>query len=149
MRTNLPAAVLAAAVCVAVGACKPAASVNLLENNVNIDLECLDDGGVSFTLSPWRVTMPVHGSIRWVLGRLHKVNQAEIKPAADPAKWPFVEPSFTTKPGAPAEGRNLNPNRPKQPGEYTVYKYTVSAICYRDAGVQDTVIIDPDMIIPN
>jgi hypothetical protein len=143
MRTNLLGAVLAAAVSVAVGACKPAGSVNMLDEKlVNIDLECLDDGGVSFSLSPWRVDMPKNGSIKWVLGKYHKVNQAEIKPA-DPAKWPFQDSSFTTKPGAPADGRNLKKG---QPGG--VYKYTVSTICDRGAGVKDTVIIDPDMIIP-
>lgn len=129
---------------VTTAACKPAPVTALAKNNVLIDLECLDDGGFTATINPWRAEFPKErgGSVKWTLGKLKKVNEADIQQTT-PATWPFTEPSFKARPGNPAEGKNLKPGT--VPG---TYKYTIRAICYRDGGVQDTVVIDPDMIIP-
>jgi len=143
MRTNLFGAVLAAAVSVAVGACsKPGADiVSVNPKDVDIELACLDNGGVSFKLTPWRAEIPKNGSIKWKLTKAEKVKEAEIKPAkAD--RWPFVDPSFKTELNKPAEAKYKTDATPG------VYKYTVSATCL-DTNNPRTVIIDPDMIIPN
>lgn len=146
MRTTLLGAVLTAAVSVTVGACTPGGSAMMGNDRVvNVDIDCLNDNGVtgvSFTLSPWRVEVPNRGAIRWVLGKAPRGNKTVIKPA-NAARWPFQEPSFTTEPGNPNAGGRL-----KAGVTAGIYKYTVTTICYRDGGVEDTVIVDPDMIIP-
>jgi hypothetical protein len=143
MRINLLAAVLAAGVSVV--ACKSDGSSGMVGNDrvVNIDLECLANDSVRFTLSPWRVTIPAHGAIVWKFGKAPNGTRAVIAPPANTTRWPFQQSSFTTVLGNPNPPGTLNANA--APG---TYKYTVTTSCDRGSGKIETIIIDPDMMIP-
>jgi hypothetical protein len=140
MRINL-AVILAAGVSVV--ACEPGGG-SMIGNDrvVDIDIECLGNDAVRFTLSPWRVTIPEHGAIVWKFGKAPNGTRAVITPT-NAARWPFQEPSFTTVLGNPNA-----PGRLKADAAPGTYKYTVTTSCDRGSGNIETIIIDPDMMIP-
>ncbi len=71
------------------------------------------------------------------------LNTVEISPKVV-SRWPFVAPPplvvTVQKPGI---GRDIPATVPAG-----IYKYNISGVCPRSGAPPDTVIIDPDMIIP-
>ena len=109
--------------------------------SVSISFKCTTDGA-TMTVSPWRVTLPTRNDqVQWdVSNGSDSVSIA----AKNVNRWPFsTNPPYKAKYGSPAVGRGIPSSVPA--GKY---QYNIIGICPRAGGVVDTVVIDPDMIIP-
>lgn len=139
MRRSSIFALLAVSV---VAACQRQQELTPSRGQVLMRLLCLPNSGLEFKLLPWRVVLPAAGSsFTWKMLPGGNVDQAVIGPGTTP--FPFQERSFIVTPDSPAVAK------PQSGTQKGTYKYTVTAVCSRDGGkVQDTAVIDPDMIIP-
>ena len=110
---------------------------------VLIRFACDIDGGATVTVKPWRVVLQKRtDQVEWTLIP-SGVPSVAISPKYV-AGWPFVAPPPVTvtaqKPGVAYEIPTVVPGG--------TYKYNITGICVRSGAPPDTVIIDPDMIIP-
>jgi hypothetical protein len=111
---------------------------------VFIKFTCETDGGATVTVKPWRIKLNSKSEqIEWTLVG-SGLNTVEISPKVV-ARWPFVAPPpliVTDK--KPGIGKGIPATVPAG-----TYKYNISGVCPGYSGAPpDTVIIDPDMIIP-
>jgi len=111
---------------------------------VLIRFSCDNDGGATVTVRPWRVVLQRRTDhVEWTLLPVD-VERVSITPKYV-AGWPFVAPPpVVVTPQRPGVARDIPASVPG--GNY---KYNITGICTRPGGPADTVIIDPDMIIPN
>ena len=109
--------------------------------SVSISFKCTTDGA-TMTVSPWRVTLPTRNDqVQWDVS--NGSDSVSIT-AKNVNRWPFSSnPPYKAKYGSPAVGRGIPSSVPA--GKY---QYNIIGICPRAGGVVDTVVIDPDMIIP-
>lgn len=110
--------------------------------NVDARVDCLAGRGVSFSLTPWSISLRPGDSINWRLDAASNVTDMQVL-AKTGKPWPFSRKTpYKSSKGKPAGAQALDPT---QAGRK--YQYAVTAICVRDNVTSDTVIIDPDMII--
>lgn len=110
--------------------------------NVDVRVDCLAGRGVSFSLTPWSVSLKPGDSINWRLDASANVTDMQILAKAG-KPWPFKRKTpYKSSKGKPTGAQALDP---AQTGKK--YQYAVTAVCVRDSATSDTVIIDPDMII--
>ena len=110
---------------------------------VSIRFSCDNDGGATVTVKPWRVVMQKRTDyIEWSLIPTG-VPSVQISPKYV-AGWPFVSPPPITVTGQkPGVARDVPAAVPAG-----TYKYNITGVCLRGELPPDTVVIDPDMIIP-
>ncbi len=137
-------------VAVAVGCPKPQPAVHELvkTNDVKISADCLNGGGISWTIDPYRATIPDRDrKIKWRLTtdghNADPLTEVTILPKVN-STWAFAEQDIKVNKNNITE-KNLKTGLKT---DY-LYKYTIQIICTRGTTTQvDTVVIDPDMIIP-
>jgi hypothetical protein len=110
---------------------------------VLIRFSCDTDGGATVTVKPWRVRLNSKAEqIEWSLVP-SGLATVEISPKTV-ARWPFVaSPPIVVTASKPGLGKDIPPTVPAG-----TYKYNITGVCPRSGAPADTVIIDPDMIIP-
>ena len=110
---------------------------------VLIRFSCETDGGATVTVKPWRVKLTTKAEqIEWSLVP-SGLTTVEISPKTV-ARWPFVAPPpLVVTVQRPGIGKDIPATVPAGS-----YKYNITGVCLRSAAPPDTVIIDPDMIIP-
>jgi hypothetical protein len=110
---------------------------------VLIRFSCETDGGASVTVKPWRVRLNSKAEqIEWSLVPTG-LNTVEISPKTV-ARWPFVAPPpLVVTAQKPGVGKDIPAIVPAG-----IYKYNITGVCLRSGESPDTVIVDPDMIIP-
>lgn len=110
---------------------------------VLIRFSCEADGGATVTVRPWRVRLNSKAEqIEWSLVP-SGLNTVEISPKVV-ARWPFVAPPpIVVTAQKPGIGRDIPATVPAG-----TYKYNITGVCAQSGAAPDTVIIDPDMIIP-
>ena len=107
-------------------------------NQVTIVLMCPNNGG-SIDVHPWRVNVTKADGVKWFVAQNGKAVWITPK---DPANWPFDTDRIDVSSGNPVTSTNFKPVV-----EAGTYKYKISGVCNNAAGA-DTVVLDPDMIIP-
>ena len=128
------------AIVVAVACNKPPA-VQGGANRVNVTLNC-DGNGATIGVHPWRAILASRSdSILWTLAGPTGYT-VSITPK-DPARWPFASPPPIVVGAQGGVGKNIPAGT-----EAGTYKYVVTGVCVRSGQAPDTVILDPDMIIP-
>jgi hypothetical protein len=115
--------------------------------NVQVDvrIDCLAGRGVSFSLTPWEITVMPGDSISWKLDPQSNVDSMDIIEARPGRGWPFArKPPYKSRRSRANGARALDANQ--RGGRY---RYAVRAICVRSESPLevDTVLIDPEMII--
>jgi hypothetical protein len=110
---------------------------------VLIRFSCENDGGATVTVRPWRVVLGKRtDQVEWSLVP-SGIASVSIAPKYI-ASWPFVAPPpIIVTAAKPGVGKDIPPTVPA--GNY---KYTITGVCTREGMPPDTVVIDPDMIIP-
>ena len=110
---------------------------------VQIRFACDNDGGATVTVKPWRVVLQKRTDhVEWTLIPTG-VQSVDISPKYI-AGWPFVAPPPITVTGQkPGVAKDIPASVPAG-----TYKYNITGICQRGESPPDTVVIDPDMIIP-
>lgn len=110
---------------------------------VLINFNCDNNGGATVTVRPWRVRLNSKAEqIEWSLVPTG-ITSVEISPKLV-ARWPFVAPPpLIVTQAKPGIGKDIPPAVPAG-----TYKYNITGVCTRSGAPPDTVIIDPDMIIP-
>lgn len=111
---------------------------------VSVRVDCLAGRGVSFSLTPWSITLQPGDSVNWKLDSQANVDSMEVLETKGKG-WPFKrKPPYKSRRARAAGAQGLDPIQ--KAGKY---KYSVQAICVRSTNpaVSDTVLIDPDMII--
>ncbi len=108
-------------------------------HQVTITLTCDNDGG-KVGVHPWRVRSTTKEAIKW---HLASGSQSVTIAPKDIAHWPFT----SSEPIVVSGDVTSNDFKPVIPPD-TVFRYSITGICSR-ANRQDTVALDPDMIIPN
>ena len=110
---------------------------------VLINFTCDNNGGATVTVRPWRIRLNSKAEqIEWSLVP-SGISSVEISPKLV-ARWPFVAPPpIVVTAGKPGVGKDIPPAVPAG-----TYKYNITGVCARSGAPPDTVIIDPDMIIP-
>lgn len=114
-------------------------------NTVRVTFSCDNDGG-RIGVAPWR--LHVDTSVKTVTWTIPEANVTVFIEPKDTsaAKWPFVsQKPITVKSGEPGRSPEIKMHRERQD---TIYKYKVTGVCARGSN-QDTVVLDPDMIIPD
>ena len=119
--------------------------VALQAGKAEIKLKC-NSGSFSAEVNPWRVTMADLNNkkaIRWKLvSQGNSATFAEID-SVDGKPWPFRTKKFRA-----AEGDSVDADLTDAlPGQETLYHYKITTTCSFN-GVTDTIVIDPDMILP-
>ena len=118
------------------------------KRSVSIIFKCELDGGATATIKPWRIRLLAKSDyIEWKLVAPGPGDVAPDSVLISPKfinQWPF-----TTKfPVVVKKGyTNVAQGIPTSVPEGT-YKYSVTGICRLPGLPPDTVVIDPDMIIP-
>lgn len=108
-------------------------------NTVNVHFSCSNNGG-RIGVEPWRVSLDQALPATWTV--LQQNVTVFIIPK-DPNKWPFIsKDTITVMKGAVGTRNDYDPNATD-----SLYKYKVMGVCARGSN-RDTVILDPDMIIP-
>jgi hypothetical protein len=110
---------------------------------VMIRFSCDTAGAATVTVKPWRVVMLRRTEqVEWTLIPAG-ITSVSISPKYV-AGWPFVAPPpLVVTAGKPGIGKDVPAAVPA--GNY---KYNITGICARTGAPSDTVVIDPDMIIP-
>ena len=110
---------------------------------VLINFNCDNTGGATVTVRPWRVRLNSKAEqIEWSLVP-SGIASVEISPKLV-ARWPFIAPPpLIVTAAKPGIGKDIPPAVPAG-----TYKYNITGVCVRTGAPPDTVIIDPDMIIP-
>lgn len=110
---------------------------------VLIRFSCEAEGGATVTVKPWRIRLNSKAEqIEWSLVP-SGLTTVEISPKVV-ARWPFVAPPpLVVTAQKPGIGRDIPATVPAG-----TYKYNITGVCPRSGAPPDTVIIDPDMIIP-
>ena len=118
---------------------------------VNMTVICQLDGGANITVNPWRVgwSNPASRKSGQITMNLQSLGldqkQVKITPK-NATRWPFKEPlPIVVVDGTPTILKNVDQDTVKYPKG--AYKYVITGVCIR-SGTADTVVIDPDMIIP-
>jgi hypothetical protein len=131
-----------------VGVVAFAAAWRLPENQptvrrVLINFNCDNTGGATVMVRPWRIRLNSKAEqIEWSLVPTG-IGSVEISPKLV-ARWPFVAPPpLIVTAAKPGIGRDIPASVPAG-----IYKYNITGVCVRSGAPPDTVIIDPDMIIP-
>jgi hypothetical protein len=116
--------------------------VQIVTKTVSIDFTCTADGA-TLSVTPWRVQLASRNDqIEWSV-KTTGLDSVSISPKLV-ARWPFsVNPPLSAHAQRPVVARGIPASVPGG-----TYKYNISGICQRAGGIADTVIIDPDMIIP-
>lgn len=127
---------------VAAGACTRPSTMNKDKSKVSIDLACTNGGISAYKVDPYVSEIADRTKhFTWTLTGNDDVVQAIIIPkGANP--WPFVETSYVVLKGKSENSKTLKDSIPEG-----TYKYSIGAVC-KNGSKQDTVTIDPDMIIP-
>lgn len=115
--------------------------------NVQVDvrIDCLAGRGVSFSLTPWSISLNEGDSISWKLDSQANVDSMDVVEVSPGRGWPFArKPPYKSTKARANGARALDTN---QRGRN--YKYAIRAICVRAVSPYDadTVLIDPEMII--
>ena len=111
--------------------------------NVDVRVDCLAGGGVSFSLTPWQIVVNPGDSLNWRLDQGANVSTIEIVAKGQGNQWPFRrKPPYRATKANPVGAQALDNS---QTGRR--YRYAVSTVCVRDSVNVDSVIIDPDIII--
>ena len=128
---------------VAIAAAWREPQVQPVVRKVMIKFSCEADGGATVTVKPWRVVMQRRTEqIEWSLVP-SGIESVSISPKYV-AGWPFVSPPpIVVTSARPGIGKDVPTAVPA--GNY---KYNITGICVRTNAPSDTVVIDPDMIIP-
>jgi hypothetical protein len=128
---------------VAIGAAWREPQIQPTVKKVLIKFSCDADGGATVTVKPWRVTLTKRTEqIEWSLIPAG-IDTVMISPKYV-AGWPFVTaPPIIVRSVKPGIGKDIPDGVPAG-----AYKYNITGVCRRSGAVPDTVIIDPDMIIP-
>lgn len=110
---------------------------------------CQPEGGATAQVVPWRVrwsdSKRSSGQIAFRLVPSGSISQVTLTPnAAKP--WPFPVASIVVSDAQDGYARNPSQDLAKFPAG--TYKYNLTGICPQPDGSADTVVIDPDMIIP-
>lgn len=110
---------------------------------VHVRIECLAGRGASFSLVPWSITVYPTDSVAWLLDPQSNVGDMDILETRGQG-WPFrVKTPYKGTKVRPAGAKGFDAQQ--KAGKY---KYSVRALCVRTAAATDTILIDPDMIIP-
>lgn len=122
-------------------ACNKQPAVQGGASRVTITLNC-EGNGATIGVHPWRAMLASRSdSILWTLAGPTGYT-VSITPK-DPARWPFSSPPPIVVGAQGGVGKNI----PAGVAAGT-YKYVVTGVCVRSGQAPDTVILDPDMIIP-
>ena len=117
--------------------------------DVEIDLNCgASDGVFSATISPWQVQMPSRTHGRGIKWKLKSSKGGVVSADVDSAQgkpWPFTPKKFKANAGGSTDGDG---NDLKSGVAGGTYPYTITTTC-TIGGTTRTIVIDPDMIIPN
>jgi hypothetical protein len=105
---------------------------------VTITLTCPNDGG-RIGVHPWRMNVTKADGVTWFVPANDKAVWITPK---DPANWPFDSDTIKVTSGNSVTSTNFKPTV-----EAGTYKYKVTGVCDNTGG-PDTVVLDPDMIIP-
>ena len=110
------------------------------ESPVVITFTC-SNGGALMGVHPWRVKLnDSTDHIKWTLNATNATSVTISHKDGSP--WPFQDPPPTVG-SKPASTRGVKaPNIPSG-----TYRYNVTGIC-KVGSTEDTVVLDPDMIIP-
>ena len=110
---------------------------------------CQPDGGATAQVVPWRVRWSdakrSSGQIAFRLVPSGAISQVTLTPSAV-KPWPFPVSSIIVSDSQDGFAKNPSQDLTKFPAG--AYKYNVTGICPQADGSADTVVIDPDMIIP-
>ena|SRR5688572_14273213 len=110
------------------------------DKEVNVYIEC-PPNGVEFALNPWSVDVPRGDSVSWRLDPRSDVDSMSV--VYTRSNWPFRrKPPYKVTRGQARGARDRD--EAGRPGKY---KYAIQAVCLRQGGAADTLLIDPDMII--
>lgn len=136
------ALVLCAAIVVTVGACgRPEQAAG---RKVFIRFACENDGGATVTVRPWRIVLQKRtDQLEWSLNP-SGIDSVAITPKPG-EQWPFISPE---PPLIVTEGKDGIASGIPDSVAGGTYKYNITGVCARSSGPPDTVVIDPDMIIP-
>lgn len=107
---------------------------------VSVDIRCLADNGVSFTLIPWRAELAQGDTIGWKLDRNSGVTEITI--ASKQTGWPFNDNQYKGNAAIGPKAKSMKPNQLNKK-----YAYSITAACLRADGTTSSIIIDPDLII--
>jgi len=110
---------------------------------VIIKFTCETDGSATVNVKPWRIRLNSKAEqIEWSLVP-SGLTTVEISPKIV-ARWPFVvSPPIVVTSQKAGIGKDIPATVPAG-----TYKYNITGVCPRTGAPPDTVIIDPDMIIP-
>ena len=117
------------------------------KKSVTIHFKCETDGGATVTIKPWKRNLDARTDyIEWTL----VVANPELAPDSvliapkSVNSWPFATKfPITVKKSSPGVAQGIPSAVPG-----ATYKYSVTGICNVPGMPPDTVVIDPDMIIP-
>ncbi len=98
---------------------------------------------VTFRMSGWRKEFKKKETIRFVLSAKGndyiKITKADVD-----EPWPFVDSAdFVLK-----DTKSIERTRPDIDAQDTIFHYNVVGVCLRSDGTEDTVVVDPIMILP-
>jgi hypothetical protein len=105
-------------------------------HQVTILLKC-DNGGASIDVHPWRVTVTQADGVIWFAPQ----EGVWITPKVA-GRWPFNKDTIPV-----ASNEHLTSTNFKSDVDSGTYSYNISGVCTTASGA-DTVVLDPDMIIP-
>jgi hypothetical protein len=137
---SVPLLLCVGVVALAAGWSRP--QVPVVTKTVSIDFNCTSDGA-TISIRPWRVALASRtDEIQWDV-KATGLDSVAISPKLV-ARWPFsTNPPIHAHAQKPGKAKGI-PN--SVPGGR--YQYNITGICNRAGGTADTVIVDPDMIIP-
>jgi len=115
---------------------------------VSIHFKCETGGGATVTINPWRRQLGARtDSIQWTLVTPGPGDSAPDSVLIAPKsvnQWPFTSGfPISVKTSKPGVAQGIQATVPAG-----TYKYSVTGICKFPGMAPDTVVIDPDMIIP-
>lgn len=144
---SVPLVLCAAVVMVAAGWRVPQGLLGT-KRPVSIHFKCETDGGATVTVKPWRRPLVARGDyIEWTLVTPGSGEIAPDSVLIEPksiAQWPFTTAfPITVKTSKSGVAQGVPATVPAG-----TYKYKVTGICHVPGMPADTVVIDPDMIIP-
>lgn len=105
---------------------------------------CNGPQNVSFGMNGWRKRLEKKKTIKFVLTASGD-DYVKITKVDKSAPWPFVDSTEIVL----RNGNSVERARPDLNAQDTIFHYNVVGICIRADATQDTVVIDPIMILPN
>jgi hypothetical protein len=113
------------------------------KSKVVVDLTCTNGGISAYKVDPYTAAITHRTQhFTWTLSSGSTAVEAIIS-AKGTNPWPFDDPYYTVTTGNSVKSKTVKADIPEG-----TYKYLISAVCSLPDNKQDTVPIDPDMIIP-